>query len=296
MVRSKFTTFRPVIKSRHPSHAELRSKNGKKLPLLPFKSVIRFGSKTEMIDTIAKGGQRVELNTVSSIANSANKLAMKRCFHEGGVVTANWWIARKQEDGTIKYFQNENEEAVGIDELSFPIISKHVYGSRGVGNRKHDTKESLEDFISKRNDISKYIFEKYYTYNREYRLHVTEDGCFYTCRKMLKSNTEDNKRWYRNNDNSVWLLDTNPSFDKPVNWDKIVTESIKALKAVGLDFGAIDLRIQSSKNKDGEVRKDPKFIIIEINSAPSFGDVTKLKYIEQIPKLLIKKWKTKKVL
>ena len=39
---------------------------------------------------------------------------------------------------------------------------------------------------------------------------------------------------------------------------------------------------------------NPLFTIIEINSAPSFGEVTLQKYIEEIPKMLNRKFnKTK---
>jgi type I restriction enzyme S subunit len=37
--------------------------------------------------------------------------------------------------------------------------------------------------------------------SREYRLHVTADGCFYACRKMLKADAEE--RWYKNDSNCV---------------------------------------------------------------------------------------------
>jgi glutathione synthase/RimK-type ligase-like ATP-grasp enzyme len=78
-------------------------------------------------------------------------------------------------------------------------------------------------------------------------------------------------------------------FDKPVNWDVIVEESVKALNAVGLDFGAVDLRCQSAKYSKGRTREDPDFIVVEINSAPSFGELTLQKYIEELPKILIRK-------
>jgi D-alanine-D-alanine ligase-like ATP-grasp enzyme len=85
-------------------------------------------------------------------------------------------------------------------------------------------------------------------------------------------------------------METNDLFDRPSNWDEIVSHSVNALKAVGLDVGAVDLRVQSSTNSDGESRVNPKFIVIEINSAPSFGKVTEEKYIEQLPKILNRKY------
>jgi glutathione synthase/RimK-type ligase-like ATP-grasp enzyme len=281
--KSIFTLFRPRIRSRHPSHNVLRPIN-KTLPLLPFRSVIRFGSSTVMSSTITNGGDRVELNTVQAIKNSANKLMMKKCFDNNGVITATWWT-----HNTCLHFKSNLNEDVYVKDLSYPIISKHIYGSRGTGNVKHDNDESLQQWM-KGKDLNNYIFEKYYSYNREYRLHVSKNGAFYSCRKMLKSDAPEEVRWYRNDDYCVWILEENESFDKPSNWDKVVEESVKALHSVGLDFGAIDLRIQSSKDKDGELREDPKFIIVEINSAPSFGEKTSNEYIKELPKLLVDKY------
>lgn len=276
-VRKQFTQFRPVIRSRHPSHDILRREN-KTLPLLPFKSVIRFGSSKEFTDG------RIELNTVEAIKNSSNKLLMKDCFTDNYVKTADWW--QYLIDGMFANQINNEEDC--IENLPYPIISKHIFGSRGTGNKKHDNQESLETWMEGK-DLSKYIFEKYYNYNREYRLHVSKNGCFYTCRKMLKAEAPQEVRWYRNDQHCVWVLEENESFDKPVNWDNVVEESVKALKAVGLDFGAVDLRIQSAKNKDGDLRESPKFIVVEINSAPSLGSITTLKYIDELPKLLTEK-------
>ena len=110
---------------------------------------------------------------------------------------------------------------------------------------------------------------------------------------MLKRDTPEEKKWYRNDDNCVWILEENENFDKPVNWVRIEEESVKALKSVGLDVGAVDLRIQSATNKKGEKRENPDFIIVEINSAPSFGDITLNKYIEELPKILLNKYNEK---
>lgn len=280
----KFTKFRPRIKSRHPSHTPLR----KNLSLLPFKSVVRLGSTTDMKDTISKGGARVECNTIDAITNSANKLLMKECFTRDNIPTALWFTATLNEDVYI-FTNKNNNEVLNIDALPYPIVSKHIMGSRGRGNRLLENAEDLKTFLEGKN-LNRYIFEKYYSYSREYRLHVTEDGCFYTCRKMLKNDTPQDQRWFRNDLNSVWILEDNESFDKPVNWENVVESSVNALKSVGLDVGAVDLRIQSSTNNKGEERDNPEFIVVEINSAPSFGDITLEKYLTVLPDILRKKF------
>ena len=269
------THFRPRIRSRHPSHNVLRHTENN-LPMMPFRSRIRLGSTNEL----RKPDEFpvVELNSIEAIKNSSNKLRMKSCFTEKGVKTADWWMLR-QDMINLEYLSG----------LPFPIISKSLFGSRGLGNKKHDTAEQLKAWLEGK-DLSNYIFEKYYNYNREYRLHVNSEGCFYTCRKMLKTDTPQEARWYRNDAHCVWILEDNESFDKPSNWEEVIAESVKALNAVGLDFGAIDLRIQSAKKSNGDVRETPKFIVVEINSAPSFGDKTEEAYIQEIPKMLRDKY------
>lgn len=277
-----YQLYRPRIRSRHPSHGVLRPKN-KTLPLLPVKSVIRLGSSKEFNDTVDNGGTRIEVNTVQAIANSSDKLAMKNKFSADNVATA-LWSAGVNIDTIVADMKAKMDEG----KEPFPLVSKHRFGSRGTGNKIHNTVEELKAWAEGK-DLTKYIFEKYYNYVREYRLHVTEEGCFYTCRKMLKRDVPEDARWFRNDQNCVWIMEENPAFDKPVNWDAIVADSVKALKAVGLDFGAVDLRVQSASNKDGDRRENPKFIVVEINSAPSFGDVTAEKYIEELPKIIKRK-------
>lgn len=280
-MRKKFTHFRSRIKSRHPSHDVLREK----MPLVKFRSVIRLGSTTDMKDTVEKGGARVEINTVEAIETSSNKRLMKEAFTTAEVATADWWTYKSPNTFAKNNNTQDRNFEVSIESLPYPIVAKHIFGSRGTGNYLLQNQGELQNLLQKKIPIN-YIFEKFYDYNREYRLHVTKDGCFYTCRKMLKSDTPEDKRWFRNDSNSVWIVENNPQFDKPVNWDSIVEHSIKALNATGLDIGAVDVRVQSRLNDKDKVRKDPKFIIIEINSAPSFGKITEEKYLEQLPKIL----------
>jgi hypothetical protein len=270
--------FRPRIRSRHSTHDPLREL----LPRMPKRAIVRLGS-TYLTPT---GKEFIEVNTVQAIGNSANKRLMKQCFHDADVKTAQWWTY----DRTFRV--GNTEESVTLSQISFPLVAKHVYGSRGTGNYLLKTPDDFIRWVSGKN-LENYIFEKYYSYNREYRLHVTQAGCFYTCRKLLREDTPADKRWFRNDSNCNWIVEENESFDRPTNWDAIVAESIKALNAVGLDFGAVDVKVQSaskeSKKKGTIVRENPEFIVIEINSAPSFGEITLQRYIERIPAIILAK-------
>jgi len=272
--------YRPMIRSRHPSHAPFRTQ----LRKLPFRSVIRFGSLTELEDPASKNGSRIELNSKEAIKNSSSKLLMKQCFTEFGVKTAEWECFPKM----LEFTQDQNLELF-INKVGFPIITKSHFGSKGKGNTMLKTQEEFDNWIIGKT-LSNYIFEKYYNYNKEYRLHVTKNGCFYTCRKMLRQEFKEHPNsWQRHDDNCVWILEENENFDKPNNWKEIEEHCVKALISCGLDFGACDLRVQNNNDSENNRRDNPDFIVVEINSAPSCGIVTLEKYKNILPKLLIEK-------
>lgn len=226
---------------------------------------VRFGSVTEAVCDI-------EINSVESIKNSASKLRMKKCFTEANVKTAEWCTCSNLEDLVNKVMDVTRS-------WKYKLVCKSLYGSRNRGNTLINNEDDLVIWSNGKN-LENYIFEKYYNYSREYRLHITKSGCFYSCRKLLKEDTPDNQRWFKNSLNCVWILETNELFNKPDNWEEIVNECIKALKAIKLDVGACDVRVAKNTND---------FKIIEINSAASFGDITLSKYLEQIPKIIEQK-------
>jgi glutathione synthase/RimK-type ligase-like ATP-grasp enzyme len=279
-----------LIKSRHPSHNVIR---GKILVPKGYKAIFRLGSTTP-INVNLKGKQLIEINSTDSIRNSASKLLMKQCFTRAGVKTADWFTYYGSPNGGQLFLINgqptKDNMGTQIKDLPFPIVAKSHHGSRNEGNTKLNSLEQFEAWKKGKN-LNNYIFEKFYNYNKEYRLHVTRDGCFYAIRKMLKSDTPENSRWFRNDSNCVWVLETNPQFNRPSNWDDVVAECVKALISVGLDVGAIDLRIQSSEKDKKKKDKAPNFIILETNSAPSFGEITAEKYTTELENIINNKIK-----
>lgn len=280
--KKKISLFRPLILSRHPSHNVLRSST-RNLPLLPIQSVVRFGSTTEKDDTISNGGKRIEINTVEAIKNSANKLKMKQKFNEAGVRTAQW-------------ITSEEFNKIGTEEFDFPIVAKAHFGSKGKGNTLIKNKEELTNWsIGK--TLTNYIFEKFYNYSLEYRLHVTSDGCFYTCRKALKKDVPEEDKWRRHDDICVWFLEDNPEFKKPNTWNEIVNDCINALNAVNADILSFDVKVQGELDKEGNRRKYQDYILLECNSASSMdngtGEISQCAkaYIDILPKIILKKWK-----
>lgn len=286
--------FRPMVLSRHPSHNIFRRRY-RNLPLLPVRSVIRFGSTTDVPDSVSNGGSRVEVNTVQSIKNSTSKLKMKRCFDNAKVPTADWWIYGEFEPVGLTFISGDGSTPIqDLNDLPFPIVAKHIYGSRGRGNTLIKTKEELEGWMVNKH-LSNYIFEKFVNYALEYRLHVTKEGCFYTCRKALKKDCPEDQKWRRHDDICVWFLEENPEFKKPNSWDDIVSDCVKALKEVGADVLSFDVKVQSDVKKNGSPREYQKYILIECNSASSMGtyegapSICAEKYLKILPKIILSK-------
>lgn len=211
----------------------------------------------------------IEWNTLESIKNSANKLKTKKLMVDNDIPTAEYWEA-------ADFIENKEQ----IFEEHKNIIAKKINGSKGIGMKLFHSIEEYNEWVSNEGpNLKEYFFERYYNYNREYRIHLFNGEMIYTNRKMLKEDAEE--RWYRNDSNSVWYLETNPLFDKPVNFDKIVEDCKKLQELTGLNFSSFDIRIQSSKHKD------PKYIILETNSGSSMGEGTALAYKNAIEKYLI---------
>lgn len=260
-------TFKPQIRTKNYTAAPLRNTLGE----FAMRCIIRLGSRTtvaEAFPRMPQGRPVIEINTVEACHNSGDKILMKRCFYAAGVKTANW-----------KVLSEATEWAV------YPAIIKHKNSCRGEGIYFVETPEDLDRYKVELTTSGNYIIEEYKGFPKEFRLHVTSDGCFYTCRKMLKSDATD--RWHRHDSNSVWILEDNPLFEKPKNWDDIVAECVKALNAVGLDICSCDIKVQSEKGRNESFI--PDFIILECNSASSMGSVTEIKYREELPKIINKK-------
>lgn len=206
---------------------------------------------------------------------------------KAGVRTADWYTVN---DSNRTHFVSPDGKGTNIEALPYPIVAKSHFGSRGEGNYLLNDRAALEQWM-KGKTLSHYIFERFMKFAREYRLHVTEQGCFYTCRKMLRTDCPDEERWHRHEDNSVWITEENAQFDKPKSWASIEADCVKALKAVGLDVCSFDVKVTSNKNKDGKDVTENDWILLECNSASRFGTITAKKYIEIVPKIFEYKMK-----
>lgn len=289
-MKNRYKLFRPLILSKNYSCDALRAKN-KNLPLLPYRSVIRFGSTTELEDDT----DRVQINSVDSVKISSNKRLMKQKFEEANVKTAFWYTTI---DGEL-FYHPDLEGYCNKSELPFPIVAKGHYGSKGKSNTLIKTLEEFNNWsIDKK--VNNYIFEKFMNYGHEFRLHISERGCFYACRKALKQDIPVEQKWHFHDDTCVWYLEENEKFFKPNSWDDIINDCVNALKAIGADVLAFDVKVQTPYNKDGGLRDYQEYILLESNTAPSMDNgsgelsLCAKKYIEELPKIIVNKYNKNK--
>lgn len=263
-MKRKLKLFRPALFTKNHTAEPLKRKN-KALPLYPKRVVIGLGSTTE-----TPSHYDIRINPPEAVRNSSNKLTMKQLFLKAGVFQAIWYTIRNSR----LYFENI---PVDINEIQYPLIAKQVYGKKGEGMKLLHNPDELNSFLT--GNTSGYYVEKFYNYGKEYRIHTSVvTPCFYACRKVRR-NDADNK-WFFNSTNCNWLVEENPNFDKPNNWNQMVEHAQKALLAVGLHTGAVDIRVQ------GNDKSNPDFIVCEINSAPAFGDRTTEEYKKELDKVI----------
>lgn len=238
------------IRSKHPSHRALRG-----LLHMPFRALVNFGKTNP---SCLPRGRYVLVNPPESVTNAADKLQTKRLFDTAGVTTAPWW-------------PDWNPDR-------FPVVVKHRHGSRGTGVYLMKTPEELAAFFAARGEAyvkEHFIVERFKNYRFEYRIHATQTEAFSANRKARRDGVPEDQRWKHTFNNSVWFNEANPEFRKPTTWEDIKAEAIKAVTALSLDFGAVDIKV----NNRGE------FFIIEVNSAPSLGGATRDSYLELLPRL-----------
>ncbi len=210
-------------------------------------------------------GSYVALNLPVGVRNASDKRVMKHCFIAAGIPTAPWWWDPDQ-----------------VPEDAYPIVAKHRMGSRGTGVYLLNSQDGLKGMMTFRGEEffrHTFILEKYLRYPMEFRVHATQREAFYSNRKALKHNTPDYRRWKYTYEDSVWLREDNKEFHKPKNWAEICQAAIASVRAVGLDVGACDIKVEPQG--DGPAN----FFILEVNSAPSFGDLTANQYTAILPKL-----------
>lgn len=116
------------------------------------------------------------------------------------------------------------------------------------------------------------LYTKYIPKTEEYRVHVFKDEAFFVQRKARKKEVPDAQVNWKIRNLAGGFIFANQDVDVP---NEAKEAAVKAVKLLGLDFGAVD--IIWNKKRD-------KYYILEINTAPGLAGSTLEKYAEQFRK------------
>lgn len=223
---------------------------------IPFykRILLRLGSTSPLNSKY----KYLELNTIKGVRISANKILMKEAFDRCAINHSEWINSSDKKE--INNFFEDNKI----------LIVKHRHSSKGKNIYYIDSKDSLNSLLSKINPKS-FVFEKYYFFPWEYRVHVdVNHGCFYACKKVLNEDAE--VQWHKHANNSSFVLVKKDS-KLPECWNNIIRDCILALKEMDLTIACFDVLCSNNK-----------FIIVESNTAPSLASFGLTYYINHLKK------------
>jgi glutathione synthase/RimK-type ligase-like ATP-grasp enzyme len=115
------------------------------------------------------------------------------------------------------------------------------------------------------------LYVKYIGKSDEYRVHVVDSKVIHIQRKARRKDVPDDQvNWQVRNHANGFIFAHGAEALGHVPPD-VILESIKAVEALGLDFGAVDVIVG---------KKDGKAYVLEVNTAPGLTGTTLDKYVE----------------
>lgn len=199
-----------------------------------YHTVINWGN-TSPLNT---GGRDVRvLNKPEAIAGAVNKLLALGTLRDGGVRVPDFSAHAPAEAGDIW--------------LARTVLG----GSGGAGIVVVRPGESFPDAP---------LYVKYIRKTMEMRIHVAFGQPIFLQLKLRQSNNEQtaDQKLIRNHDNG-WVFAPRP-IEGPI-LEAAAVEAVKAVAALGLDFGAVDLIVG---------KKDVQPYVLEVNTAPGIQSPT----------------------
>lgn len=192
-----------------------------------------------------------DFNHPKDVQLACNKLSAFWAFKNHDVPTPEWTVD-----------QNEAQDWVNN---GFTVIVRHLLtGHSGQGI----------EVVSEGEVPKAPLYTKYKKKRAEYRVHVFQGEVIDTCQK--KKLTEANRAGAVNtlirNHSTGWVFCRDGIVPCPAREEL----AVKAVQALGLDFGAVDIIYNEHKNQH---------YVLEGNTAPGLEGTTLAKYAEAIGKL-----------
>jgi glutathione synthase/RimK-type ligase-like ATP-grasp enzyme len=191
-----------------------------------YHTVINWGNPTGFT---SGAGQIPCFNHPAAVAKAINKIVALQALQEGYV--------------RVPEFTTKLEEAKDIW-----FARTTITGSAGAGIRVVRKGEEIPEAP---------LYTRYIKKEEEWRVHVAFGQVIFAQIKLRQNGSEQDKdqKLIRNHDNG-WVFGPRPIEDLPTD---SAEQAIKAVAALSLDFGAVDLVIG---------KKDNLAYVLEINTAP----------------------------
>lgn len=199
------------------------------------------------------GAARV-LNNPNSVATATNKLESFRAFRAAGV--------------NIPQFTNSRNTAQGwLDEGKTVVVRTKLTGHSGEGIIIREPQDQQRDPMQ-----TAPLYTVYIKKTQEYRLHVFQGQVFFQQRKARRHDVPDDAvNWQVRNHGNGFIF-----AHQDVQVPAVAAEqAIRAVAALGLDFGAVDL-IKT---------KNDNWYVLEVNTACGLEGTTLERYTEMFQRL-----------
>ena len=201
-----------------------------------IKRIVRWGSTKHFAGR--------QLNTAKGVSNASDKQLCRKLLRDAGLPVP---------DET---------------ETDFPLVGRPAKHS---GGRHFYYCKSLVGLRRAKRRGAVY-FSKYYPKQNEYRVHVGSGKVLFM---SIKEGDKTKKIWnahkngftFRHMGRSEWLDNE--------HLRNMARASKKALKVLGLDYGAVDILADADR-----IGKYRPFLICEVNTAPHLSDLALSKYVE----------------
>jgi glutathione synthase/RimK-type ligase-like ATP-grasp enzyme len=186
------------------------------------------------------------LNQPQNVAKAVNKLTTLKTFKEAGVVAPDWTEAPV--------------EALEWLHAGFIVVARTVLN--GHSGQGIVIMNGAAEFVDAP------LYTKYIKKDQEYRIHVFQGEAFFVQRKARKMDVPAEQVNWQVRNLAGGFIYANQNVECP---DVYKVEACKAIAALGLDFGAVDL-ITDKKTQLGYV--------LEVNTACGLAGTTLDKYVE----------------
>lgn len=215
---------------------------------------------------------------------------------KGTGIVINWGCAKSKPNSACKFINVPEKVAVAVNKLDcFKALKAAGVAVPEFSTNVADAKVWLENeykvlarymlrshsgqgikVISEVEELptDAPLYVRYYRKNHEFRVHVVNGEVIDYVQKKKRDGADEMEgfnQYIRSYDNG-WVF----CRDEIEHIDAVKQEAIKAVKALGLDFGAVDV-IYTKGNKA---------LVLEINTAPAMQGTTIEKYVEAFSNLM----------